>query len=111
MLTPRARQRLISHIHRDIGQIEAYLAGITQIQFITDALRRDAVERCMLRLAATANCLPPDDRALTPTLTLLRFAGFSRAIDRLDSDLIWGLARQLGQRATAPEPAPMRGAV
>jgi uncharacterized protein with HEPN domain len=101
MTAERARQRLWAGIRRDIGRIETYLGGLTRSQFARDDLRRDAVERCMARIAAIADRLPAQDRARYPALAILGTPGLRPPLDRLDSDVVWGVARALSLRVDA----------
>jgi len=99
MTAERKRQRLWGGIRGAMGEIEAYLAGLTRSQFARDSLRRDAVERSLERIAALAACLPPQDRAGFPMLSILTAIGRRAPLDRLDSDVVWSLVQGLKVRA------------
>ncbi len=100
MPSPRARQRLLSGIVRDIDRIESYLSGLTRSQFAGDGLRRDAVEQCLARITTAAKCLPAGAQTSDPALAILRAVGGRHAaLGRLDSDVVWSLVECLRHQA------------
>ncbi|SHJ95822.1 hypothetical protein SAMN02745194_03821 [Roseomonas rosea] len=95
MISPRACQRTIQAMLREIDTCDAYRGQGTRRSFAADTLRRDGCEICLERLVALAEQL----RAAAPRLhgrlepVLLPLSGLAgRSLNRMDSDVLWSLA-------------------
>ena len=85
--------RALADILENIGRIEAYVAGLDQEAFGRDALRRDAVERCLERLCEAAFRLGDHARQLAPHQPWADIRGMGNrlrhAYDRIDLQIVW----------------------
>lgn len=92
MPTDRPGQRL-ADIRDTIQRIESHVAGMTVQQYRADRKARDAVERCLERIAEAARKLGDRYDAAYPELDLpnLRRMGrvFRHDYDHVDADVVW----------------------
>ena len=92
MPTERPRRRL-ADIRDNVDRIESHVAGLTFQQFQVDKKSRDAVERCMERIAEAARKLGDRYDGRYPDLDLpaLRQMGsvFRHDYDAVDAGVVW----------------------
>ncbi|MGE0717408.1 MAG: DUF86 domain-containing protein [Alphaproteobacteria bacterium] len=76
-----------------IGRIETYTAGMSAAAFAADDLRRDAVERCLLRISEAARKLEGQAEALAPgqPWAAIRAVGnvLRHEYDVVDPNVLW----------------------
>ena len=92
MPTERPRQRLVD-IRDNVERIERHTAGLTRQQFQDDLKARDAVERCLERIAEAARKLGDQYDSQYPDLDLpaLRKMGsvLRHDYDNVDAGVVW----------------------
>jgi uncharacterized protein with HEPN domain len=92
MPTERPRRRL-ADIRDNVDRIERHVADLSFEQFQADDKSRDAVERCMERIAEAARKLGDryDDRYPDLDLPALRQMGsvFRHDYDAVDAGVVW----------------------
>lgn len=97
MPTERPRHRL-ADIRDNVERIERHVAGMTFQQFQQDLKSRDAVERCMERIAEAARKLGDryDSRYPDVDLPALGAMGsvFRHDYDNVDAGVVWATIEQ-----------------
>jgi uncharacterized protein with HEPN domain len=83
----------LADLLENVERIEAYLVGLDREAFGRDALRRDAVERCLQRVCEAAFRLGDQAAELAPHQPWADIRGMGNrlrhAYDRIDLDLVW----------------------
>jgi uncharacterized protein with HEPN domain len=83
----------LADILQNIERIDDYLAGVDRETFGRDALRRDAVERCLERLCEAAFRLGDNAAELAPDQPWADIRGMGNrlrhAYDRINVDIVW----------------------
>ena len=94
-------------ILENIERIEDYTRGFTFERFVRDRLHRDAVERCLTRIAEAARKLEGLAETLAPDQPWSDIRGIGNVLrheyDRVEIEEIW--------RVVADDLAPLRKAV
>lgn len=94
-----ARERdWLETIVENCERIDGYLGDRTEQDFAESGLIRDAVERCLERIAEAAVRLGPERlKAIAPDLALHELRGLGNILrheyDRVDPRIIWNTAR------------------
>jgi hypothetical protein len=99
--------RALADILENIGRIEAYVAGLDQEAFGRDALRRDAVERCLERLCEAAFRLGDHASQLAPHQPWADIRGMgtdSVTLTTASTSRSSGTPSSTGYRASKPMP-------
>lgn len=92
MAAPTVADRL-DHVVDAIDAIARYTADRTEAEFAADPMRRDAVERNLVRLCEASRHVPDDFAALFPDVPWRRFAALGDALQgasrRIATSRIW----------------------
>jgi uncharacterized protein with HEPN domain len=107
------RPRSLADILENVERIEGYLAGLDREAFRGDALRRDAVERCLERICEASFRLGEKAAELAPSQPWGDIRGMGNrlrhAYDRIDLDILWNTVRdRLPSLKTDAEQALLR---
>jgi len=87
----------LADILENLERIEGYATGLDREAFVSDTLRRDAVERCLERICEAAFRLGEKAAELAPSQPWGDIRGMGNrlrhAYDRIDLDVLWNTVR------------------
>ena len=103
-MSPSSRPSLrFQDILENIARIRAHLLDCDDEEFAADDLRRDAVERCLQRIAEAAAKLGPLAEELVPNVPWQKIRSMGNVLrhnyDETDPELIWETVLDLGALA------------
>jgi uncharacterized protein with HEPN domain len=96
---PSEKPRLrLEDILENIDRIQQYTSGYDYQRFVSDRLRRDAVERCLLRISEAAKKLEGTVDSLAPDIPWsdIRAVGnvLRHEYDDVDQSIIWKIVTE-----------------
>lgn len=89
-------KRRFQDILDNIERIQTYTSGLTSERFAQDSLRRDAVERCLLRIAEAATRVKGLSETLAPDQPWADIRGLGNVLrheyEKINVAIIWDIA-------------------
>ena len=93
---PRALGEYLQDILTNIERVESYTAGTTEPEFSLDAMRYDAVERCIERVSEASRGIPDDIKSRYPAVPWHDIAAIGNRIRHgyfaVHASIIWQTA-------------------